>query len=131
MLFHRFFEQQERRERFGGDCLEFQHCKLPRDSDLSTIVSVDSLKHWQDDSLYLSGDDWNEFCEHYGDIITGGTYANGQKGYLDLCGVNYFSPEQMAEIIRRLEEEQPLDCRSLLLWLKEGIDCNGFYVLGV
>ncbi len=131
MLFHRFFDQEERRQRFGGDCLEFQHCKLPQGTDIKTLLSIDSIKHWQDDSLYLSGDDWNLFIRHYGDIITGGTYANGEQGPLDLCGINYFSPEQMAATIHRLEGEQPLDCKPLLLWLQEDSETNGFYILGL
>ncbi len=131
MIFHRFFDQQERRERFGGDCLEFQHCKLPQGTDIKTLVAVDSIKHWQDESIYLSGDDWNLFIEHYGDIITGGTYANGECGPLDLCGINYFTAEQRSEIIHLLEEKQPLDCKALLLWLQEAADSNGFYVLGL
>ncbi len=133
MLFHSFVSQAERREFGGGDFLEFTFCKLDRDASVEDIVSNDTVKllHWSNSSLYLCGDDWNEFCDAYGEIITNGTYANLEKGYLDWCEINYFSPEQMQLIIKRLRAEKPKGYQPLLNWLEQGTQYNGFYVLGL
>ena len=133
MLFHSFSSQDERREFGGGDFLEFTFCKVDKDADLRDIVSDDAVKShlWQNSSLYLCGDDWNEFYEAYGEIMTNGIYANLEKGYLDLCGINYFPPEQMQFIIKRLRKEKPKDYQPLLNWLEQGTQYNGFYVLGI
>lgn len=133
MLFHSFVSQNERREFGGGDFLEFVFCKLDRDTPIEELVSndaVDSL-HWSNSSLYLCGDDWNEFCDAYGEIITDGTYANLATGYLDWCGINYFSPSKMQLIMKRIQAEKPKDYQPLLSWLEQGTQYNGFYVLGL
>ncbi len=133
LLFHSFASQTERREFGGGDFLEFAFCKLNRDMPIEELVSNDAVAslHWSSSSLYLCGDDWNEFCDAYGHIITNATYANLETGYLDECGTNYFSPEQMQLIMKLLQAEKPKDYQPLLNWLHQGIQYNGFYVLGL
>ena len=131
MLFHTFASQDERREFCGGDFIEFTFCKLDRCTVIEEIVSTDTVFHWSNSSLYLCGDDWNEFCDAYGEIITNGTYANLEKGYLDWCGINYFSPEQMQRIMKQIREEKPKDYQPLLNWLEKGTQYNGFYILGL
>lgn len=133
MLFHSFASQDERQEFGGGDFLEFAFCKLDKDTAIRDIVSTDAvaLLHWSNASLYLCGDDWDAFCDAYGEIITNGTYANLEKGYLDWCGINYFSPEQMQLIIKHLRDKKPKDYQPLLNWLEQGTQYNGFYVLGL
>ena len=133
MLFHSFSSQEERKKFGGGDFLEFAFCTLDQDTAIEYIVSNEavSLLHWRNSSLYLCGDDWNAFSDAYGEIITDGTYANLEKGYLDWCGINYFSPEQMQMIIKRLRREKPKDYQPLLNWLEQGTQYNGFYVLGL
>ena len=133
MLFHSFVSQTERREFGGSDFLEFVFCKLDRDTSIEKLVSIDTVAslHWSNSSLYLCGDDWNEFCDAYGEIISNGTYANLEKGYLDLYGINYFSPEQVQLIMKRLQTEKPKDYQILLNWLEQGSRYNGFYVLGL
>ena len=133
MLFHSFSSQDERRKFGNGDFLQFVFCKLDRGSAVEEIVSNRAVAPllWNHSSLYLCGDDWSEFCEAYGEIITGGTYENLETGYLDWCGINYFSPEQMQHIIKRLREEKPKDYHLLLTWLEQGTQYNGFYLLGL
>ncbi len=96
MLFHSFSFQDERREFGGGDFLEFAFCKLDKDAAIEEIVSNGAVATllWNNSSLYLCGDDWNEFCDAYGEIIANGTYANLEKGYLDWCEINYFLPNK-------------------------------------
>ena len=132
MLFHSFSSKEERRKFSNGDFLQFVFCKLDRGTAVEEIVSNRAVAPllWNHSSLYLCGDDWNEFCEAYGEIITGGTYENLEAGYLDWCGINYFSPEQMQHIIKRLREEKPKDYPLLLNWLEQGTQYNGFYLLG-
>lgn len=60
------------------------------------------------------------FVRLMGKSCTGGTYENLETGYLDWCGINYFSPEQMQQIIKRLREEKPKDYHLLLTWLEQG-----------
>ena len=133
MLFHSFVSQDERREFGGGDFLEFAFCKSDRNTPIEALVSNDAVAplYWSNSSLYLCGDDWNEFCDAYGEIVANGTYANLETGYLDCCGINYFSPEQVQVIIDRLREEKPKDYQPLLNWLEQDTQYNGFYVLGL
>lgn len=133
MLFHSFSSQDERRKFGGGDFLQFVFCKLDKGTAVEEIVSNRAVAPllWNLSSLYLCGEDWNEFCAAYGEIITGGTYENLETGYLDGCGINYFSPEQMQQIIKRLREEKPKDYHLLLTWMEQGAQYNGFYLLGL
>ena len=133
MLFHSFSSQDERREFGGGDFLEFTFCKLRRGTSIKKIISDSEIAslHWSCASVYLCGEDWEVFRDAYGEIITGGTYANLETGSLDCCGINYFSPEQMKQIMKKIREEKPKDCQMLLNWLEQGTRYNGFYVLGL
>ena len=133
MLFHSFRSQAERRKFGGSDFIQLTFCKLKRGTAIEEIVSNDAVipLAWNDSSLYIYGDDWNDFYDAYGEIITDGTYSNFKTGYLDWCGINYFSPEQAACIINKIQKEKPSDYQSLLAWLENGTQYNGFYVLGV
>ena len=131
MLFHSFHSQAERREFGGSDFIEIQYCRFPEGTSLREIVSIDAIKHWKDDSLYISGDDMDLFYQSYGDIITGGVYNNGDRGPMDLFGINFYSREQTNEIIERLAEEKPLEHQILCRWLQADEQSLGFYVLGV
>ena len=131
MLFHSFQSQAERWEFGGSDFIEIQYCRLPEGTSLREIVSIDAIKHWKDDSLYISGDDMDLFYQSYGDIITGGVYNNGDRGPMDLFGINFYSREQTNEIIERLAEEKPPGYQILCRWLQADGQSLGFYVLGV
>lgn len=126
------FKSQEERRNFGGSAfIEIQHCKLPESTKLEKIISVNVIPHWENDSLYVSGDDMNLFYEQYKDIITGGVYNNGKNGVMDLYGINFYSREKADLIIKGIEDEKPQEYEILLRWLKSGTDYLGFYVLGL
>ena len=52
-------------------------------------------------------------------------------GEIDLFGINYYSPQQLAEIIEKTQKQKPLGFDVLLDWLKKAIEYNGFYILGI
>lgn len=126
------FKSQEERRNFGGSAfIEIQHCKLPESTKLEKIISVNVIPHWENDSLYVSGDDMNLFYEQYKNIITGGVYNNGKNGVMDLYGINFYSREKADLIIKGIEDEKPQEYEILLRWLKSGTDYIGFYILGM
>ena len=131
MLFHFFRSQAERRAFGGSDFIEIQYCRLPEGTSIREIVSVDAIKHWKEDSLYIFGDDMDLFYQSYGDIITGGVYHNRDRGPMDLFGINFYSREQTDAIIERLAEEKPPEYQILCRWLQAGKPYGGFYILGV
>ena len=131
MLFHTFHSQTERKAFGSSDFIEIQYYRLPEETSLRDIVSIDAIKHWKDDSLYVCGDDMDLFYRHYGDIITGGVYNNGDRGPMDLCGINFYAGDQAAAMIERLTEKKPPEYQVLCQWLQAGRQYLGFYVLGV
>ena len=131
MLFHTFSSQAQRREFGGSYFIELQYCRLARGTEIEAVVSVEAIKHWKDDSLYVYGDDDNAFFSQYGKIFTGGIYNNGKSGTVDLHGINYYSREQTRLIFERVKEMQPPDDQVLLHWLESSEKHNGFYVLGL
>lgn len=131
MLFHAFSSQEERRNYGGSDFIEIQYCRMPEDTEIKQIVSVDAVEHWKNDSLYIFGDDMNAFISRYGEIFTGGTYNNGETGIVDMFGINYYSREQTRLIQERIREMKPSGHLILLKWLEKALETNGFYILGV
>lgn len=131
MLFQTFLSQEERRGFGGSYFIEMQYCRLPQGTDLKTIVSVDAIGHWENDSLYIYGDDDNKFASLYGNIFIGGTYNNLKCGMLDLVGINYYSPEQTHLILEQVKKTRPPDHQTLLNWLEKAKGTNGFYILGI
>ncbi len=130
MLFHTFASQDERREFGGSDFLELQLCELKRGTMLKEIASVD-IDHWKNDSLYICGDDMEEFYAIYGEIFRDGYYANGESGVVDCCGINYYTLEQTMLIVEKLKREKPKDFQVLLDWLSDAEEYNGIYLLGL
>ena len=126
-----FRSQSERRNSGGSDFIEIQYCKLPQGASIHEIVSVDSIRHWQEDSLYVFGDDMDVFYQNYGGIITGGFYNSETSGPMDLFGINFYWREQAACIQEQIKIKTPLDYQVLLTWLQKGEGCIGFYVLGL
>lgn len=131
MLFHSFLSQAERRKYGGSDFVELQCCKLQRGTEIKKIISIDHIDIWKSDSLYLSGDDINDFLFLYSDIFNEGIYNNEKSGSLDLFGINYYPPESEEVIIKRLIERNSEDDRILTDWLTSADEHNGFYILGV
>jgi len=115
----------------GAPFIELQYCKLKTKSKLPKIVSVNKIDFQKDDSLFISINDTEKFDINYGDIFCGGIYNNLKSGKIDWFGINYFSPQQLVDIIDKIEEYKPLDYEILLDWLKQGAKYNGFYILGI
>ena len=130
MLFHTFRSQGERRAFGGSDFMELQYCRLPPGTAMEEIVSADAIENWKSDSLYVHGGEAERFLEVYGATVTGGVYSSGARGPVDVCGINFYTQAQAAQIMERLEAEQPPEYRTLLGWLRAGSRYVGFYILG-
>lgn len=129
MIFHSFKNQEERIEFGDSAFMELQYCTLKNKSELREIVNGN--QNWLDSSLYIFVRDIRCFCSNYAEIFYGGTYQNLQSGEIDVCGINYYSPEQLKDIILKIEEQKPLEYEVILEWLKKGEQFNGFYVIGI
>lgn len=130
-MFYTFKNQEERRQFGGTGFIELQYCKLKRRTKIKKIVSVNKIKHWQDDSLYIYVDDIDCFLSSYGAIFNCGTYNNSETGLIDVFDIKYYSLEQTEEMINLIEKEKPVDYQILLSWLDKVKDNNGFYFLGI
>ncbi len=129
-MFYSFASQTERRKFGGSDFLEIQFCKMPLNTKTETIVAVDSINYWLDDSLYISGDDADAFLKAYGRIFDCGIYNNLEIGVVGPFGINYYRSELIDAIIAKLLEFKPTDYERLLEWLNTAKKYNGFYILG-
>lgn len=130
LLFHTFNSQEQRRKFSGSDFIEIQYCRLDQGSKVKEIISVEAIEHWKIDSLYIMGDDINEFFSCYSKILNCGISNNGEINSLDVFGINYYSQEQSNHIIERIKKEKPQDYQILLDWLSDIDRYIGFYVLG-
>lgn len=128
-MFHVFASQEERRAFGGSAFMEMQFCRLPTGTAIKDIVAVDSIKHWQNDSLYIS--DENEFYQEYSHIFDCGIYNNLKSGTVDVYGINYYAPPQLDSIVERISGERPRGHELLLEWLNQAKAYNGFYILGI
>ena len=131
MLLHIFASQDERRKFGGSDFMEFQPCTLKRGTALREILSNEAIEHWKTDSLYIRGDDMEEFHVIYGEIFRNAYYANGERGIVDDCGMNYYTLDQTTRIVEIVKRRKPKDFQVLLDWLLEAEKYNGIYLLGV
>lgn len=131
MLFHTFASQDERRAFGGSAFMELQKCKQKPGTKLEKILSIETIVHWKNDSLYVYIDDIHGFQAQYGNIFRDGCYQNGERENFDCYGVNYYTPEQTLRIAKALTEEMPTDFQVLLDWLKTAEKCNGIYLLGL
>lgn len=76
------------RKRLGGTCfIEFQYCRLPAGTPLPKLVSVRAIRSRKAGSLYVSGDDQNDFFEAYKDILTGWLKAAASGSGFYVLGV--------------------------------------------
>ena len=129
MLFLKFSSQEERRRRYGSCLIELQYCRLPEGTDIETIVSVESILHWQDDSLYVS--DTDRFFRMYGSVFEDGIRNNLTRGVMDLYGINYYGPSEIRAIRELLRREKPEEYEILLDWLGSPEAGSGIYILGI
>ena len=129
MLFYKFNNQEERRS-FGGSLfIEIQYCTLPESTDIKVITSVESIKNWQNNSLYVN--DENKFYSEYSAILNKGYYNNLKQGIVDIYGINYYTKTETENIKKKLKENKPEDSEALLNWLESEDSYNGFYILGI
>ena len=59
---------------------------MPPKTEVGIITAVDSVNHWFDDSLYVSGDDDSAFLQEYDGIFDCGIYNNLETGTIDPYG---------------------------------------------
>lgn len=130
-MFHKFANQGERRSYGGSGFLELQYCKMENGTSEKKIVSVNSIHHWQDDSLYVFADDIEQFLQDYIDIFADGLYNNMQHGKVDVYGINYYTSSQINEYIRKIESNKPFEYSVLLNWLSRAPEYNGINILGI
>jgi hypothetical protein len=128
MLFYIFHNQTKRQDLGGSAFIEIQFCRLPERSSIKSIVDVSSIKHWQNDSLYVSNE--NAFYREYGHIFDCGTYNDLKTGPVDLYGINYYPASLTDTVIERIREAKPADYIVLVDWLERAKAYNGFYILG-
>lgn len=128
-MFYTFSSQEERRDFGGSGFIEFQFCKMPSGTRIHEIVLVESIRHWRDDSLYVA--DESAFYEEYSHIFDNGTYADLGHGTVDLYGINYYAPDAIDGIMRKILLHVPVDHRKLVEWLERAKAYNGFYILGI
>ena len=129
MLFHVFSSQEERRTFGGSAFIEVQYCKMPYKTKTKKIVAVNSIKNWQNDSLYIN--DEATFYQEYSNIFTCGIYNNLKSGIVDIFGINYYEPSLVDSIITKLHKNKPIDYMILVEWLTKAKEYNGFYILGI
>lgn len=128
-MFLSFDSQEKRREYGGSSYVELQFCKMPLNSKIESIVTVDNIKNWELDSLYIN--EYEDFSMIYGNIFDCGIYSNMQNGTVDIYGINYYKPELVDMIISKIKNKKPEDYLVLLKWLENAKNYNGFYILGV
>jgi len=104
---------------------------MPAGTAVKDLVSVCSVDHWQNDSLYVHMNDGNVFYEEYSGIFDRGTYNNMKSGPMDLCGIHYYAPSLTDCLIEKLSQNCPTDYEILVEWLEKSKPYNGFYILGL
>ncbi len=129
-MFRSFASQAERRNFGGSDFIEIQFCRMPQGTEPEIITATDSIHNWQDDSLYVPGDDAEIFLKEYAPIFLCGIYNNLKSGPIDPCGINYYPPGLIDAMITKLWNTKPEDYEVLTEWLNTAKKYNGFYILG-
>lgn len=93
-------------------------------------MAARSIKNWQNDSLYVSFDDLEQFYIEYSHIFNCGVYGNLKTGTVDIFGINYYAPD-LIDSIKSMLKHKPTDYEILIQWLNKAKECNGFYILGI
>lgn len=130
-MFHKFNNVEDRSVFRGPAYIEIQYCRLKQGTKLKKLVAVNSIKLYQDDSLYLHSSSLNDFMYNYSSIFGKGTYNNLHNGFIDPFGINYYSLEDITKIREKLMLNKPVEYQTLLKWLDNGSDFNGVYILGI
>ena len=111
--------------------MELQYCKAKRGTEIKHLCAVHNIRHWANDSLYIHDDDTELFYSTYSSLLGNAFYNNGRSGKIDLCGINYFTPQDATSAAERIKTEKPIECDIFLTWLQKGEKYNGFYLLGL
>ncbi len=106
-MFHTFSNINERRKFGGSAFIELQYCKLSAQTKLKKIVSIKAIQNWKDDSLYIHVNDLDSFVESYGSILNIGTYNNMKSGVIDVFGINYYTIENVKQLIDVITNRKP------------------------
>lgn len=130
-MFHTFCSQEERKNFGGSDFLEMQFCRMPPNTEIERMVAADRIKHWCQDSLYISGDDAGVFFQEYDGIFDCGICSNSETGAIAPYGINYYRADLMDAIIAKILKKRPADYETLTAWLYTAKTHHGFYILGV
>ena len=107
---------------------EFQYCKKALPTD---VLVKEGYGYWQDDSLLVHIDDDARLFENYLSYLSPTHAPNGTS---DFCyfGVNYYTKEETAKILKRLEKDKPPYSEPLIKWLAGAAEeYNGFFFLGI
>ncbi len=111
--------------------IEIQYCKLRASKSIKKKVAVRNMKYRLLDSLYIHSSDIEKFYDEYGEIFVDGTYNNQKTGFIDPYGINYFQKNQINDFINHMLESKPTDYKIMIEWLKQALEFNGFYILGI
>ena len=114
------------KNREQGEFLEFQFCE----EENKEGVDLKKIKHWKDNSLYVHIE--NPLFEKYLALLQNSVLTNGELGF-DEGGINYYSHEKTIEFYKKIQQDESLPDRKVLLsWLEEAIKREkGFYILGI
>lgn len=130
-MFLQFSEDKERIKYGDSVFLELQYCKAKRDTEIKQLCAVHNIRHWANDSLYIYEGDTELFYSTYASLLGNAFYNNGRSGKIDLCGINYFTPQDATSAAERIKTEKPIEYDIFLTWLQKGEKYNGFYLLGL
>ena len=117
-------------ERIGTCYFEFQFCKNKNPIKVGK-VNANKIKHKQEDSLFLTDDEFDKFYKLYGEIFKNALFPNGDRGF-DMYGVNYYDRISSSKILLYLTKNIDKKYIQLIEWLKISVNTyNRFYILGI
>lgn len=118
------------KERIGTCYLEFQFCKNENPIKFNK-VDIDIIENWEEDSLLISDEDFNDFYKLYGNIFNCALFPNGEKVFFPY-GINYYDKITSENILFELKSVIDKKYLNLIEWLENSIkEYNGFYILGI
>lgn len=125
------FNSQEERRKYGSSAfIEISFCDLSPKTTIKRRVNLKNIQYWKNDSLYVYLDDIQVFCQEYAHIFGPGADDN-ETGVFDAYGVNYYAPDLIDPLIKKIENEKPVDYQIITEWLSRAKSHNGFYILGI
>lgn len=132
-MFLTFENDEEKIKEEHSACIEFQFCRIKRNTALSDIIGyvfAPDFAFGRKDSMFVHDEDFEEFYDQYGDILNFGYYANHETGPVDPYGINYYKPDSIDIITEKITEKKPSDYLLFKEWLEKARNYYGFYILG-